>query len=497
MPHVTPLRAEDPDRVGRYRLTGRISGMPGAGPLYLATAGDDTEVTLRLLQGHWTRDAAARDRFAAEAGSATRVSPFCVARILDAGVEDGYAYLVSEYVAGKSLLEAVSDDGRFDGPQLMALATGSATGLAAVHQAGLVHGSFGPEHVMMSASGPRIIEFGITPPYGSATPSADMLAWAQTMVFAAMGRPPATLADLGALPEPLRRAVADCLAGDSSLRPPTRSVVLRLLDNVEPPAGVLAEGSRRAAQVTRGAPELARAARSGPGSRSARPLSQRRPDDLQRPRRPERRSPGPDDVGAGPGEAEHAEHSAHSAHSAHEHSAGRRHPSSGRRSGALTIAAAIVVIAAVAFVIVHVMQSARGPGNGSHADIAQSSTSPVSSTVSAATPAIPPAIPAAFTGSWQGTAKQLNPPDAFHVKVSITAGSSTGSIEYSSATFSCSGDLTAQSLRHGMLTLSQGIVTGQSTCANGLVTLSPGPGGLSFSFRGKVGPPATGTLTKG
>jgi len=366
-----------------------------------------------------------------------------------------------------------------------------------VHQAGLVHGSFGPEHVIMSASGPRIIESGITPPYGSATPSADMLAWAQTMVFAAMGRPPATLADLAALPEPLRRAVAGCLAGDSSLRPPARSVVLSLLDNVEPPAGVLAEGSRRAARAARVTPEskLARAGRPGPGGRPARQSGQRRPDDLQRQRRPEPGQPGPDHGDAGPDQA------GHPAHSAHDHSAGRRRASagrSGRRSGGLTIAAAVVVIAAVAFVIVHVMQSAAAPGSGSRADTAQSSTSPVSSTVSAATPTSPPAIPAAFTGSWQGTARQLNPPDAYHVKLSIPAGSSAGSIEYSSATFSCAGNLTARSLRHGTLTLSQGIVTGQSTCANGLVTLASGSGGgLRFSFRGKTGPAASGTLTRG
>src|SRR5256886_9104466 len=60
----------------------------------------------------------------------------------------------------------------------------------------------------------RVIEYGITPPYGPATPSADMLAWAQTMVFAAVGRPPATFSDLDALPGALRQAVADCLAGD-------------------------------------------------------------------------------------------------------------------------------------------------------------------------------------------------------------------------------------------------------------------------------------------
>jgi hypothetical protein len=502
VPNVTPLRAEDPDRVGRHRLTGRISGMPGAGPFYLATAADGTEVTLRLLHGSWTHDAATRDRFAAEAGSATRVPPFCAARILDAGAEAGYAYLVSEYVAGRSLLETVSDDGKFAGPQLAALAIGSVTGLAALHQAGLVHGSFGPEHVIMSASGPRIIEFGITGPYGPATPSSDMLAWAQTMVFASMGRPPAAMADLEVLPEPLRQAVADCLVGDPALRPTAKSIVLDLLDDAEPLGGALAAGSRRAALATQAAQaeqaeresQPARSARSGPGSRSTRQSSQRRAAGAQRQRRPERGRPDPDRAAGGPGGAGHA---------AHDHSGGRRRASSGRRSGALAIAAAIVVIVAVSVVIVHVMQntssgasSAQGGGEVATSP-PTSSTSPVSSTVSAAPSAAPTAVPTAFAGSWTGHAKQLNPTDVFDVKLSIPAGSSGGSIQYSSASFTCAGNLSLRSLRHSTLTLSQGIVTGQKTCANGVVTLLTGTDGvLQFSFRGKTGPAASGTLIR-
>ena len=81
MPHVTPLHADDPTRVGRYRLSGRIVGMPVAGPAYLARTVDGSEVTVTLLGGDWGRDSAARDRFTAEASAARRVAPFCAARI--------------------------------------------------------------------------------------------------------------------------------------------------------------------------------------------------------------------------------------------------------------------------------------------------------------------------------------------------------------------------------------------------------------------------------
>ena len=216
---------------------------------------------ISLLAAERTPDAAARDRFTAEARAARRVAPFCAARILDAGLDGSHAFLVSEYIAGPLLTEFVAADGPRSGPELEALATGLATGLAAIHQAGLVHGSFGPEHVVMGPDGPRVAGFSITPPYGTATPSADMLAWAQTVLYAATGKPVPDQGDLTVLPEPLRGAVASCASADPSVRPAARQVVLWLLGEDDPPAGVLAEGSRRAAGG--GRPHRGRAAAEG------------------------------------------------------------------------------------------------------------------------------------------------------------------------------------------------------------------------------------------
>ena len=105
MPHQSPLRAGDPRRVGRYRLSGQLTGIPSDDPIFTGTGPDGAAVTISMIRGDWAHDAAARDRFAAEAAVAKRVPPFCAARVLDAGVDGSDAYLVSEYVAGQSLLE--------------------------------------------------------------------------------------------------------------------------------------------------------------------------------------------------------------------------------------------------------------------------------------------------------------------------------------------------------------------------------------------------------
>jgi len=269
MPHVTPLLADDPRRVGRYRLTGRIAGMhadgpahpgsvpegtagmPADGPVYLGRSPEGGEVAVRLFKVDSIGDGAERDRFAAEAKAACRVAPFCAAQILGAGFEGGHAFLVSEYVAGPSLEEFVAEEGPWEGRDLLALAIGTATGLAAIHQAGLVHGDFGPEHVVLGPEGPRVVGFGITPPYGIATPAADLRAWVHTVLYAAAGgtADPEDPEDLALLPEPLRTLAVRCMSADPGDQPSARSLVLTLLGDDHPPAGVLGEGSRQAARV--------------------------------------------------------------------------------------------------------------------------------------------------------------------------------------------------------------------------------------------------------
>ena len=55
-----------------------------------------------------------------------------------------------------------------------------------------MHGQFGPDMVVLGRDGPRVVHFSTTPPYGAATPAADILAWAQVVGFAAAGHRPAT-----------------------------------------------------------------------------------------------------------------------------------------------------------------------------------------------------------------------------------------------------------------------------------------------------------------
>ncbi len=483
MPHQTPLQVGDPRWVGRYQLTARLTGIPSDDPIFLGAGPDATQVAISVLSGDWSLDGAARDRFAAEAAVARRVPPFCAARVLDAGLDGSDAYLVSEFIAGQSLLELVASDGVRRGHDLEAIAIGMATGLASVHQAGLVHGNFGPEFVIMASDGSsRVVEFGITPPYGSATPAADMLAWGETVVFAASGRPPATLDDLDVLPDQLRGPVERCLDPEAGERPAARAVVQSLLGDQHLPAGVLAEGSRRAVRPARGGYDHYQAGPRQPGSGQA---SSRPPTGRSALRRQQNRGTA-DLTGAAGGSRRLG--GALGTHGS------RRSP--GSRRTAWLVGGAVIVIAVGGLVVRLAQDGGSSASNGRlSADTGVASKSPSPTNRAPAPPSQGALTPAAFDGSWTGLVKQP-PTDTYDVSVTFAAGTTSGTVSYAGPDFSCSGALNLMKATARKLTMSQGIIQGQSNCENGQVTIMlTGPDTIWFSFRSS-GPIAAGALTR-
>jgi serine/threonine protein kinase len=254
-----PLAPGDPEFAGRYRLLSRL-GEGGQGVVYLGQAPDGRRVAVKVLRN-------GDERLAKEIDAARRVEPFCIAQVLDASL-GGMPYIVTEYIEGPSLQEA----GRHHGADLQRLAVATATALAAIHRAGVVHRDFKPGNVLLGPGGPRVIDFGIaratdtsltvtssiigTPAYmapeqlagAPAGPPADVFAWAGVIVAAATGTPPfgndtmpavikRVLNDepyVGDLAPPLREIVLDCLAKDPADRPGIEEVLLRLLGGTPP-----------------------------------------------------------------------------------------------------------------------------------------------------------------------------------------------------------------------------------------------------------------------
>src|SRR5271154_4791668 len=120
------------ERLGPYRLREQL-GEGGMGVVYLASDPDDRLVAVKVLRQGVPAEATARHRLAREVETMRRIqSPF-VAEVGDADVEASPPYIVTRYVAGQTLEDVVTSQGRLTGAALARLARGLAAALAAVH----------------------------------------------------------------------------------------------------------------------------------------------------------------------------------------------------------------------------------------------------------------------------------------------------------------------------------------------------------------------------
>ncbi|MEV7012701.1 serine/threonine-protein kinase [Streptosporangium sp. NPDC051022] len=260
---MIPIDDNDLRQIGPYRIAGRL-GTGGMGVVYAGLDPDGARVAVKLVHASLAGDPEFRARFAREISVLTRVRGVCTARILKSDADAARPWLAAEYVPGPTLDDYVRMNGALQGEQWFGLVAGLAEALVAIHAADVVHRDIKPSNVILSPSGPKLVDFGIaraldgtsvthsgvlvgTPGWVSpeeyrsvsAGPAADVYGWGMLAVYAATGKPPygtgrpEVLAlkvlndpvDTSAVPEPLRDLVDKALAKEPSSRPSAQEVL--------------------------------------------------------------------------------------------------------------------------------------------------------------------------------------------------------------------------------------------------------------------------------
>jgi len=146
--------------VGSYRLLGRL-GTGGMGQVFAGVSPGGRQVAVKVIHPAHAGTSQFRERFALEVEAARKVGGFHTAQVVDADPQADPPWMVTAYVDGPSLQDAVERDGPLPPGRVRALGAGLAEGLAAIHAHGLVHRDLKPGNVILAADGPRIIDFGI------------------------------------------------------------------------------------------------------------------------------------------------------------------------------------------------------------------------------------------------------------------------------------------------------------------------------------------------
>ncbi len=149
-------------RISHYLVEAEL-GRGGMGVVYLATDSRlDRKVALKFLPNHLSSDSAARARFVQEAKAASALHHRSICSIHDIGEsEDGRTFLVMPFYSGRTV-EQLLEGGALEVEQARAVAQRVAEGLAAAHDAGIVHRDIKAANVIAAEDGRvTILDFGV------------------------------------------------------------------------------------------------------------------------------------------------------------------------------------------------------------------------------------------------------------------------------------------------------------------------------------------------
>jgi serine/threonine protein kinase len=134
------------------------------GVVYLGRSLAGRAVAVKVVRERFAADAEYRARFRREMTAARAVTGTFTVPLLDADPEATVPWLVTAYVRGLSLWQAVSTVGPLPPRAVRVLSAGLAEALTDIHRAGLAHRDLKPGNIMLTATRPRVIDFGIARP---------------------------------------------------------------------------------------------------------------------------------------------------------------------------------------------------------------------------------------------------------------------------------------------------------------------------------------------
>jgi eukaryotic-like serine/threonine-protein kinase len=148
-------------RLGPYQI-GEQLGAGGMGEVYRARDTRlDRTVAIKIVPAHLAGDAELRERFEREARTISSLNHPNVCTLYDVGRENDIDFLVMEYLDGQTLASRL-EKGPLPLKEALEVAMQIADGLDKAHRQGVVHRDLKPGNVMLTKTGAKLLDFGLS-----------------------------------------------------------------------------------------------------------------------------------------------------------------------------------------------------------------------------------------------------------------------------------------------------------------------------------------------
>jgi len=154
------LRPGDPEQIGPWQIVNRL-GSGGMGIVYMGNNGTRA-AAVKIVREFLLEDPSSRARLSREVAILKKIRGKYVAEIVGADIDSNPAWIATNYVDGPSLKTLIDNEGPLSELKWLELAYGLMSALNAVHSAGVIHRDVKPSNILMSATGPKLIDFGIS-----------------------------------------------------------------------------------------------------------------------------------------------------------------------------------------------------------------------------------------------------------------------------------------------------------------------------------------------
>lgn len=139
----------------------------------------DRTVAIKVLQPYWEGNPDMKERFDREARTIASLTHPHICTLYDIGREGDTDFLVMEHLEGKTLAQRL-ERGALPLDEALKVAIAIADALDRAHRMGIVHRDLKPSNVMLTPSGPKLLDFGLAklnalekPPSGPPVPAGS------------------------------------------------------------------------------------------------------------------------------------------------------------------------------------------------------------------------------------------------------------------------------------------------------------------------------------